>query len=270
VSFHDLFPAKPLIGMIHMPALPTAPRNAAGMDELVAFALDEAAKLERAGIDAAIVENVGDVPLFRESVPPATVAAMSIVVREVKRATSMSIGVNMLRNACSEALSVAYVAGADFIRCNVVIGAYVTDQGIIQGCAAELARLGASFDRRVLVFGDVHVKHASPLFNVPIEDAARDLAERGCVDAVIVSGARSPEPPSFERLESVSEAIDLPILIGSGLGLDNAATFYERAGGLILGEVDFKVDRVWGGASDESAYAHAVSACRARAAAVRS
>jgi len=33
------------------------------------------------------------------------------------------------------------VCGADFIRCNVVIGAYVTDQGIIQGCAAELARL---------------------------------------------------------------------------------------------------------------------------------
>jgi membrane complex biogenesis BtpA family protein len=264
-AFADLFPRKPILGMIHMPALPTAPRNDLTLDGLVAFALSEAAKLERAGIDAAVVENVGDVPLFRESVPPATVAAMAIVVREVKRSVSIPVGVNMLRNACADALSVAYVAGADFIRCNVVIGAYVTDQGIVPGCAAELARLGASFDRRVLVFGDVHVKHAYPLFDVPIEDAAADLAERGGADAVIVSGARSPDPPSFERLQAVADAIELPILIGSELGLENAGAYYERAGGVILGEVDFKVGRVWGGASDESAYARAVAACRAAA-----
>src|SRR3954471_7682690 len=256
--------------MIHMPALPTAPRNELGLDELVAFALDEAAKLERAGLDAVVVENVGDVPLFRESVPPATVAAMAIVVREVRRAVSIPVGVNMLRNACAEALAVAHVAGADFIRCNVVIGAYVTDQGIIQGCAAELARQGASLDRRVLVLGDVHVKHAYPLFNVPIEDAARDLAERGGVDAVIVSGARSPDPPSSERLQSVSDAVELPVLIGSGIGVENAAEYYRRAGGLILGEVDFKLGGVWGGASDEAAYARAVAACSAAGAPVGS
>ena len=39
------------------------------MDELVAFALSEARKLESAGLDACIVENVGDVPLFRDHVP---------------------------------------------------------------------------------------------------------------------------------------------------------------------------------------------------------
>src|SRR3954465_12012367 len=189
----ELLADKPIFGMIHMPALPGAPRNDKTMDELVAFALSEAEKLEAAGLDACIVENVGDVPLFRDHVPPATVAAMAVLVTEVHRATSMYVGVNILRNACEEALSIAHVCGADFIRCNVVIGAYVTDQGIIQGCAAELARLRAGFDRSVLVLGDVHVKHPYPLFNVPIEDAAADLAERGGVDAVIVSGSRSPD-----------------------------------------------------------------------------
>ena len=137
----DLFPDKPIIGMIHLPALPGAPRHDRGIDELVDFALEEAEKLERAGLDGLIVENVGDVPLFRDHVPAATVAAMAVLVTEVRRATSMHVGVNILRNACTEALSIAHVCGADFIRCNVVIGAYVTDQGIIQGCAAELARL---------------------------------------------------------------------------------------------------------------------------------
>jgi membrane complex biogenesis BtpA family protein len=264
VTFEAALGDKPLFGMIHLPALPGAPLSELSLDEVIEFALDEAGKLERAGLEAAIVENVGDTPFFREGVPAVTVAAMGGIVREVKRATRMAVGVNMLRNACCEALSVAYVTGADFIRCNVVIGAYVTDQGIIQGCAAELARLRASFDRDVLVLGDVHVKHAYPLFNVPIEDAARDLAERGGVDAVIVSGPRSPDPPALATVDLVREAVELPVLIGSGVSLENVADFYEHADGVLIGEVDFKLRRRWGGASDEAAYAEAVSRCRAR------
>jgi len=257
-----LFPRKPIFGMIHMPALPTAPDNGMTMDRLVEFALAETRKLERAGLDAIIVENVGDAPFFRDAVPPATVAAMAIVVREVKRATTMKVGVNMLRNAWEAALSVAYIAGADFIRCNVVIGAYVTDQGIIQGCAAELARLLASLDRRVLICGDIHVKHAYPLYNVPIDDAAKDLAERGGVDAVIVSGSRSPDPPAFDIVKLVADSVRLPVLVGSGVRLDNVVDFYRLSGGVMLGETDFKIGRVWGGANDDQAYARAVAACR--------
>jgi uncharacterized protein len=257
-----MFPHKPIFGMIHMPALPTAPDNDMSMDQLIDFALAETRKLERAGLDAVIVENVGDAPFFRDAVPPMTVAAMALLVREVKRSTTMKIGVNMLRNAWEAALSVAYIAGADFIRCNVVIGAYVTDQGIIQGCAAQLARLRASLDRRVLVCGDVHVKHAYPLYNVPIDDAAKDLAERGGVDAVIVSGPRSPDPPAFDTVTLVVNSVKLPVLIGSGVGLHNVVDFYRLSGGVMLGEVDFKIGRAWGGANDEQAYAKAVASCR--------
>jgi membrane complex biogenesis BtpA family protein len=258
----ELFDEKPILGMVHMPALPGAPRSELGVEALVEWAVAEAAKLERAGLDACIVENVGDVPLFRDRVPPVTTAAMAVLVTEVKRSTRLKVGVNILRNACEEALSVAHVCGADFIRCNVVIGAYVTDQGIVQGCAAELARLRRALDSHVLVFGDVHVKHAHPLFDVPIEYAAQDLAERGGVDAVIVSGPRSPIPPTWERLEAVKGAVELPVLIGSGVGLENVREFYERSDGVLLGEPDFKVGRVWGGDSDEAAYADAVRRCR--------
>jgi membrane complex biogenesis BtpA family protein len=261
--FETVLAEKPILGMIHLPALPAAPRSSLTLDELVEFALEELRRLQSAGIDAVVVENVGDTPFFRVGVPPVTVAAMAVVVREVVRQARVPVGVNMLRNAWEEAVSVAYVAGAEFIRCNVVIGAYVTDQGIIQGCAAELARLRRSLDRDVLVLGDVHVKHAAPLFDVPLVDAACDLAERGGVEAVIVSGARSPDPPSFEMVASVVEAVELPVLIGSGVGEANAKEFYDLAGGIMLGEVDYKIGRVWGGASDEEAYARTIARCRA-------
>jgi uncharacterized protein len=136
MKFNRLFRDKPFIGMIHMPPLPGAPGNTMSMRELTSYAISEANRLERAGLDACIVENVGDTPLFKEGLPPYTVAAMAVVTREVVKRTRMKVGVNMLRNGCEEALSVAQVTGAHFIRCNILIGAYATDQGIIEGCAA--------------------------------------------------------------------------------------------------------------------------------------
>ena len=263
MDFKDLFPKKPLLGMIHMPPLPGAPNNELSMSQLTKFALSEATKLERAGLDACIVENVGDTPLFKENLPPYSVAAMATVTKAVVEKTKMKVGVNMLRNACEEAFSVAHVAGAQFIRCNILIGAYATDQGIIEGCAARVARLKKALNSEVLVLGDVHVKHAYPIFNVEIEYAAQDLAERGGADAVIVSGARSPVPPSFERLKKVKDAIQKPVLVGSGISLANVKQFYDKSDGIIIGEPDFKVGGVWGGPSNEKAYQQAVRRCRA-------
>jgi membrane complex biogenesis BtpA family protein len=262
VKFRQLFPKKPIIGMIHMPPLPGAPNNKLSMKQLTDFALSEADKLEKAGLDACIVENVGDVPLLKENLPPYTVAAMANVTEAVVHNTKMKVGVNMLRNACEEALSVAHVAGAHFIRCNILIGAYATDQGIIEGCAARVARMKKELGSGVLVFGDVHVKHAYPIFNVEIEYAAQDLAERGGADAVIVSGPRSPVPPPFERVKKVRDAIDKPVLIGSGISLANVKQFYQKSDGVIIGEPDFKVGGVWGGPSDGNAYQKAVRMCR--------
>jgi uncharacterized protein len=248
--------------MIHMPPLPGAPSNKLSIKQLTDFALSEADKLERAGLDACIVENVGDTPLFKDSLPPYSIAAMTTVTKAVVDHTRMKVGVNMLRNACEEAFSVAHISGAQFIRCNILIGAYATDQGIIEGCAARVARLKKTLNSDVLVFGDVHVKHAYPIFNVAIEYAAQDLAERGGADAVIVSGARSPVPPSFERVKKVRDAIEKPVLIGSGISLANVKQFYQRSDGVIIGEPDFKVGGVWGGPSDGNAYQRAVRSCR--------
>src|ERR1700733_11616069 len=111
-----------------------------------------------------------------------------------------------------------------------------------------MARLRASFDRRVLVCGDVHVKHAYPLYNVPIEDAAKDLAERGGVDAVIVSGPRSPDPPTFDTVTLVRDSVKLPVLIGSGVDLNNVSDFYRLSGGVLRGEGGLKIGRAGGGA----------------------
>jgi len=251
-----------IAGMIHLPPLPGSPRGGQSLEEIVKYAVTEAEKLQSAGVDAVIVENLGDYPFFKDNIPPITVASMSVIVREVRRGLGLQVGVNVLRNGCIDAFSIAHVNGADFIRCNILIGAYATDQGVIEGRAAELLRLKRSLNSRVRILADVHVKHAYPLYNLPTELVAQDLAERGGADAVIVSGPRSSLPPSIETVKKVKESVQVPVIVGSGISLGNFKDFCGVADGLIVGEVDFKENGMIGGPSKVEAYKKLVKGCK--------
>jgi len=61
---------KPVIGMVHLPPLPGAPRyTGQTIEELVEFAISEAKALEEGGIDAVLVENYNDYPYPTDRVP---------------------------------------------------------------------------------------------------------------------------------------------------------------------------------------------------------
>src|SRR6266508_3197026 len=119
-------------------------------------------------------------------------------------------------------------------RVNVLSEAFVTDQGIVEGAAADLMRArrltGAE---QVAVFADVHVKHALSLLPRPIRESALDLVERALADVLIVSGPRTGHPPSAKDLAAVRGVAD--VLIGSGLTPDNAGALLARADGAIVG-----------------------------------
>ena len=73
----------PLIGMIHLGALPGSPRYDGALGGVVDQSLADANTLASAGFDAVMVENFGDVPFFPDDVPAVTVAAMTRVITEV-------------------------------------------------------------------------------------------------------------------------------------------------------------------------------------------
>jgi uncharacterized protein len=140
--------APVLIGMVHLPPLPGAPRGPRERSPTSSSGPADAAALERAGFDGVIVENYMDVPFHPGAVPPVTIAAMTRIVSAVVEACRIPVGVNVLRNDARAALSIAAVTGAAFIRVNVHTGAMWTDQGLLTGSAHETLRL-----RRVLGAG---------------------------------------------------------------------------------------------------------------------
>lgn len=65
---------------------------------------------------------------------------MTLAVQRVRQLVSIPVGVNVLRNDGKSAMAIALCTGAQFIRVNVLAGAMVTDQGLIEGIAYELLR----------------------------------------------------------------------------------------------------------------------------------
>ena len=80
-------------------------------------------------------------------------AGETSVAGEIRRRFSVPLGINVLRNDAGAAMAVAAASGANFIRVNILIGARVADQGIIQGQAHQLLRIGVRGEPTTCRFG---------------------------------------------------------------------------------------------------------------------
>ncbi len=225
---------KTLIAVIHLPPLPGSPR-AVSLENTLAQVERDARALVVAGFDVIIVENYGDAPFFSEHVPAITVAAMTACMVAAKQAGA-KLGVNVLRNDAESALSIAACTGAVCIRVNVHTGARVTDQGLIQGRAAETLRLRKSLSAEsVQIWADVDVKHSAPLGVRPIEDEVSDAVERGFADAVLVTGRGTGQSVDIATLQAVKRACRVPVFAASGVTHETVNEILSVCDGVIVG-----------------------------------
>ncbi len=241
---------KPVLGVVHLGALPhrasSVDHSAVSFEQVYEAGLTDARALVAGGVDGVIVENFGDAPFHKgtrdDPVPPDVPAALALVARAVRQELEVPVGINCLRNDGMAALGAAAVAGASWVRVNVLSGVSVTDQGIVAGEAARLAAYRQQLGIQVRVLADLLVKHAVPLGQVDPVTAAKDLAGRSGADALIVSGARTGEPVDVDFLDMVKRAVgDFPVWIGSGLRDENAAELWPRCDGVVVGTA-FKRD----------------------------
>jgi len=232
----NLFTAHPklLIGVVHLKPLPGAPRHRLKIAEIIRCAVADAVAYERGGAHAVFIENFGDVPFTKSSVAPETIAAMTAAGCAVRAAVKLPIGFNVLRNDARAALALCAACDGAFIRVNVHSGSMLTDQGIIEGDAYHTLRYREAIAPGAQILADVHVKHAVPLGDWSLEDAANDTLERGLADALIVSG--TGRVADIADVESVRQVCpEAKILLGSGVNVDNVADFLRLADGVIVG-----------------------------------
>src|SRR6185295_17460420 len=119
--------SKPVVGVIHVGALPGTPRSERSVGELIGAAREEAKIYRECGVDGIIIENMHDVPYLKGEVGQEIVAAMTAIGTEVKQECGLPVGIQILAGANIEAMAVAHAADLDFIRAEGYAYAHVAD-----------------------------------------------------------------------------------------------------------------------------------------------
>jgi len=238
--------SKTVIGMIHVDPLPGTPKNCLAMPQIIRKAKKEALLYKDAGIDMLAIENMHDVPYLNRNAGPEIAAAMAVIGYEVKRATGLRCGLQILAGANIAALGAAAAAGLDFIRAEGFVFAHVADEGVISSDAAEILRYRKQIGAEdVLVLTDIKKKHSAHAItnDVDIVETAH-AAEFFLSDGVIVTGAATGLEADLNELRRVKAAVNVPVLVGSGVTIDNVDAYLELADALIIGS-HFKYDGRW-------------------------
>jgi membrane complex biogenesis BtpA family protein len=227
---------RALIGMVHVQALPGTPGSGSSVDAMAAAAVMEARLYHDAGFHGIGIENMHDRPYLKGSVGPEIVAAMTAIGREVRRSVPLPLGVQVLAGANREAMAVALATGARFVRVEGFVFAHVADEGLIESSAGDLLRYRRQIGGEgVAVFADVKKKHSAHAItaDVDIAETAR-AAEFFLADGLIVTGVASGQPADPEELRAVSDAVAIPVLVGSGITASNLPE-YAAADAFIVG-----------------------------------
>lgn len=252
-----------LIGMVHVHALPGTPEHRTPVPEIIGRAVAEARRLEAAGFDAVIIENMHDAPYVHgPRLGPEITACMTAVAGAVRAAIGLPLGVQILSGGNTQALAVAQAAGGSFIRCENFVFSHVADEGLLaEAEAGPLLRhrraIGAD---HVGIFCDIKKKHASHALtgDISIADAA-EAAAFFRADALIVTGTHTGHPTRQSDIKNAAEASGLPVLVGSGASPDTLGELFEHASAVIVGS-GLKADGHWQNPIDDARAAAHVAA----------
>lgn len=251
-KFDKIFKTKhPVIGMIHVKALPGTPKFQHNREAIIAEALEEAKIYNKCGIDAIMIENMHDIPYQKNDVGHEISSIMSLIAYLVKQETKLPIGIQILAGANKAALAAAKTAGIDFIRVEGYVFGHLADEGYIDSQAAELLRYQKQIDAtNIAVFTDVKKKHSSHALTADLDiGEIANASEFFLSDAVIITGKHTGLTADLNEIKTVRSNTKLPLIIGSGVNLDNLSDYLEISDALIVGSY-FKKNGHWENALD--------------------
>ena len=242
-NFRNVFGhGKPVIGMVHLGALPGAPLHdaAAGLAGLLAAARADLLALQAAGFDAVMFGNENDRP-YEFKVDIASTATRAMIIGQLRSEITVPFGVNVLWDPIST-VALAAATGASFVR-EIFTGSYASDMGPWTPDAGAALRYRARLGRGDLaMLYNVSAEFADSLDRRPLPDRARSAVFSSVPDAVLVSGQITGEAAALSDLEAVKKVLPTtPVLANTGVKHATIADVLRVADGCIVGSA-LKVD----------------------------
>lgn len=233
--------ASSIIGMIHCLPLPGTAGYDGDFGKIINRAVQDAVTLEKSGVDAVIIENMGDTP-FTALLTKPQVAALTAVTMAVKEKIKIPYGIDAAFNDCEASLSIAAVTGAGFVRIPVFVDTVVYSDGIVYPCANQCINFRKRIQvEHIMILADIQVKHSQMLLpHISVEQSAKDAASNGA-DGIIVTGVSVGTETPIETIERVKRVVSIPVIAGSGVNATNVKEQLGIADGCIIGS-SLKVD----------------------------
>ncbi len=241
-SFNGIFGVvKPVIAMLHLPALPGRPLHdrGSGVTGAVEGVARDIEALQAAGVDGVLFCNEADLP-YQLRVGHEISAAMASVIGQLRSELRVPFGVNLLWDPIAS-LAVARATGARFIR-EVLTGVYESDLGMIEPHIGDIAGYRSSIGADdVALFDNIAPEFASAIGSRGVAERAR-AAHFLRMDAILISGPAAGVPFEMSDLRTAKEAApDAAIIANTGVRADRIAEIFGVADGVIVG-TSLKVD----------------------------
>ena len=232
-----ILPHKFLAAMIAVLPLPGSPLYNGDDQSVIDQALADLDHYKNAGVDSIILENDHDLPYIQPPLDEKAIALMTTISKEARKRFDGPIGIQMLEAANITSLEIAAEAGFDYIRVEAFVFAHVGGSGIINGSAGKIMRRRKELNaEHIKVFADVKKKHGSHSLTIDLDIKDEIMqAELFLADGVIVTSQFTGIHPDKNDLIKAKSATKLPVLIGSGMNLNNIADYLPLADGFIVG-----------------------------------
>ncbi len=254
---------KPIIAMIHFPALPGRPSYDAvgGLEAILTRVRHDLRHVQEAGVDGILFCNEKDLPYSFE-VQAEIPATMAGIIGRVHDEIRVPFGVNVLWDPLAT-IRLAAASGALFVR-EVFTGTYESDMGFWSPRGDQAFILRRQLDcSHVAIFNNITPEFARSFSLRTVAERARAAAFFGA-DALLISGQMAGASADPTHLREAKEAApDTPILANTGVNEDNIDQMLAVADGAIVG-TSLKVDGfIWNPIDPERvrrlvAHAHAI------------
>lgn len=224
-----------VIAALHFPPMPGSGHpDRKTMQQIREFALRNSEKALQAGINALILQDLGDHPVARP-IPPHIIAGVTTVGTWIHdQFPELQLGVSLLGHGAREPLAIAQAIGARFVRLKVYIGVMVKSEGLLEGCAAEAIQYRHQIGAEdIAIFADVYDRTGEPLGRLPLVEEVRQAAVFGRADAVVLTGKSFDETCQMIK-EVANSDVQTPILVGGGVNSGNLTQALHIADGVIV------------------------------------
>lgn len=226
---------KPVIGMVHLLAMPTDSKYDAekGLAAVLERARSDVKSLVEGGIDGVLFCNEYSIP-YTDDVRPVTIACMARIIGELRRDLKVPYGVDV---ACDpyKVFDLAVATDAAFIR-ETLSGAYAGDYGIQSYKMGEIERhrvdVGA---KNIYTLATLIPEGSQQIAPRNIEDVTQTITSSLAPSALLVYGRKAGEAIDMSMVKRAKSVTETPVFASNGVRADTVSEILNVSDGCIVG-----------------------------------